>query len=390
MPKLNARKVDSLTAPGMYGDGEGLYLRIGRHGGKSWVLRTVVYGRRRDLGIGSASLVSLSDARENARQLRKVARAGGDPDTLRKRETLTFEEATKRVHKNLLPTWRSERHGQIWLAALKRYAYPHFGARPIDTITTADILNVLEPIWSTKHDTAARVKQRIAAIFDWAKGAGHYPNENPVHGVKKALPAVKSSVQHMSALSWQELPSFMRELAQRDGTSARALEFLILTVARSGEARGARWSEIDGKVWTVPGSRMKSGTQHRVPLSSAAIKVLKRAQGLNDSLVFPSPTLAKNKVHRPLSDTVFKSLMDRMNRENLTTHGFRSTFRDWCSESAHADREVAEAALSHVLGNKVERAYARSDLFERRQTLMDAWARFATGEGGDVIQMVRA
>ena len=382
MPKLSTRKVQTAKKHGMLGDGDGLYLRVGPKGGKSWVLRTVVHGRRRDLGIGSASLVSLAEARETARQLRKVARAGADPDTVRRRETLTFEEAARRVHNNLLPTWRSERHGQIWLAALERYVFPHFGKRPISTIGTVDLLNALTPIWVSKNDTARRVKQRLATIFDWAKGAGHYPHENPVNGLKKALPRVRVQAKHMAALPWQELPTFMAELAAREGNSARALEFIIMTATRSGEARGARWDEVDGDVWTVPAERMKSAKAHRVPLSQEALAVLAKVRDLHPTLIFPSPSRGPSGKSPILSDTVFKSLMDRMKRDGLTTHGFRSTFRDWCSECAHADREVAEAALSHTFGGKVERAYARSDLFERRRALMNAWARFATGQVG--------
>ena len=277
MPKLTTRKVQTAKKRGMLGDGDGLYLRVGPKGGKSWVLRTVVHGRRRDLGIGSASLVSLAEARETARQLRKVARAGDDPDTIRRRETLTFEEAARRVHDNLLPTWRSERHGQIWLAAVERYVFPHFGKRPISTIGTADLLNVLTPIWVSKNDTARRVKQRLAMIFDWAKGAGHYPHENPVNGLKKALPPVRVQAKHMAALPWQELPTFMAELAAREGTSARALEFIILTAARSGEARGARWDEVEGDIWTVPAARMKTHKAHRVPLSPEALSCSPRS-----------------------------------------------------------------------------------------------------------------
>jgi integrase len=389
MPGLSTRKVATLTKPGMHSDGAGLYLRIGPTGGKSWVLRTMVYGRRRDFGIGSASLVPLVEAREVSHQLRKIARAGGDPDTIRRRESLTFEEAAKRVHLSLLPTWRSERHGQIWLAAVERYAYPHLGKRPIDTIGTADVLKVLEPIWTTKHDTANRVKQRVATIFDWAKGAGHYSHENPVNGLKRALPKVRSKAQHTASLPWQALPSFSAELSDREGTSARALEFLILTAARSGEVRGARWAEIEEDVWIVPADRMKTHATHRVPLSIEALAVLDRMRGLDADLVFPSPSRDRSGHSRQMSDTVFKALMDRMKRVGQTTHGFRSTFRDWCSESAHADREVAELALSHTVGNKVERAYARSDLFARRRSLMEAWARYSSGKTGQVVQMVR-
>lgn len=391
MPTLTAKKVSSLREPGFYGDGEGLYLKVGTGGAKSWILRTVVHGRRRDLGLGSASLTSLAEARTKAREFRKIAREGGDPDTIRKRESLTFEEAAKRVHGQLLPTWKNKKHAQTWLATVENYANPKFGKRPLHTIGTADVLSVLSPIWTEKHETAKRLNQRLSTIFDWARGAGHYPFENPVNGIKKALPSVKQRPEHMAAMEWRELPSFMRDLSSREGISARTLEFLILTATRSGEARGALWSEIDlsTKEWMVSAERMKRGLPHRVPLSDAAIAVLNRVRGLDDDFVFPSLQRGPHGETRPLSVMVFKSLLLRMEYEGFTVHGFRSTFRDWCSERAHADREVAEAALSHATGNEVERAYARSDLFERRRALMDAWARYATGSTGKVIELAR-
>jgi len=390
MPKLTARKVETLKEPGMHGDGEGLYLRVGPTLAKSWILRTVVHGRRRELGLGSASLFTLAEARETARKLRKVAREGGDPDTARKREALTFKDAALKVHEGLLPTWRSKGHGQRWLSSLEHYAFPHFGDRLIHTVNSADIMRALSPIWTDKHDTAKRVKQRIAAIFDWAKGAGHYPHENPVNGLKKALPTINIRPKHMPALPWQDLPDFMENLGLRDALSARTLEFTILTAARSKEARRARWSEIEGSVWTLPPERMKNGLQHRVPLSDEALEVLESVRGLDNELVFPSQKRAPNGSARPQSDVVFRALMNRMGVTSITTHGFRSTFRNWCGEYAKVDREISEKALSHSFGNKVERAYARSDLFERRRVLMDAWSRYAIGKTGSIVELVRA
>lgn len=191
MPGLSARKVETLSLPGMHGDGGGLYLRVSPSGAKSWILRTVVHGRRRDLGLGSASLVPLAEARDKARLYRKIARDGGDPDTVRKREELTFAEAARRVHANLLPTWRNAKHAQTWLATVEAHANPVIGGRPIETIGTADLLKVLSPIWTEKNETAKRLRQRLSTIFDWAKGAGYYPHENPTNGLKKALPIVK-------------------------------------------------------------------------------------------------------------------------------------------------------------------------------------------------------
>ncbi len=393
MPKLTARKVETAKSPGMYGDGEGLYLRIGPSGAKSWILRMVVplTNKRRDLGLGPVSLVSLAEAREKSRELRKYIREGGDPDALRKKETLTFAEAARRVHAQLLPTWKNKKHAETWLSSVEAYANPHFGDRLISTVGTADVLKALTPIWTEKNETASRLKQRISAVFDWAKGAGHYPHENPVNGLKKALPKVKASDSHMAALPWSDVPGFMIDLAGREGVSARTLEFIILTAVRSGEARGARWSEIDltARTWTIPGERMKRGVPHRVPLSAEALAVLAKVKGLDPELVFPSPNRDKDGNGQAQSDMVFKALYKRMSREGFTTHGFRSSFRDWCSESAHAEREIAEAALAHATGNSTERAYARSDLFERRRKLMERWGQYLAGKSGNVVQLAR-
>ena len=240
------------------------------------------------------------------------------------------------------------------------------------------MLRVLSPIWTTKHDTARRVKQRLAVIFDWAKSAGHYSHENPVTGLKKGLPTVKRKPEHMAALPWRELPAFMAELAQREGVSARTLELAILTAARSGEVRGMRWAEVDGNVWTVPAERMKRGLTHRVPLSIEALGVIERMRGLGAELVFPAIQGRPDGSDKLQSENVFRALFARMGRPGMTAHGFRSTFRDWCSEAAHAPRELAEAALARATGDATERAYARSDLFERRRKLMERWASFAT------------
>lgn len=390
MPKLTVKKVSSLQDPGMYGDGDGLYLRVGPTKSKSWILRTVVQGHRRELGLGSASVVTLAEAREIARDLRIIARKGGDPDKARKHGGMTFEQAARKVHQGLIPTWSNEKHARKWIASLENDVFPIFGDKPIEALGSAEVLAALSPIWTKKNDTAKRIKQRIATVFDWAKGAGHYPHENPVNGVAKALPTIKQRPVHMASLPWRDLPGFMMDLSEREGISARCLEFIILTAARSGEARGARWGEIEDGVWTIPAERTKRRLPHRVPLCAEAQAILEAVKGFDRDLVFPSVQRGKDGRSKPMSDTVFKALMTRMKREGLTTHGFRSTFRDWCSESSKVDRAVAEAALHHTYGDQVERAYARSDLFERRRALMDAWGNYASGKSGDVVQMVRA
>ena len=390
MSKLTVRSVAAKSEPGMYGDGGGLYLRVGPTGSKSWILRTMVHKKRRELGLGSVELVSLAEARETAQAYRKVARAGGDPETLRRRENLTFSEAAKKVHAQLLPTWKNKKHADTWLASVENHTQT-FADNPLHTVTSADVMRALEPIWTKTPETARRLRQRLSTIFDWAKGKGLYPHENPVNGLTKALVNNHQSPKHMPAMNWCKVPSFMAELAERDGISSRCLEFIILTAARSGEARGARWSEIDFEhaTWTIPGERMKRGVEHRVPLCKGALAVLEQVRGLDAELVFPSVQRDKKGRSKEQSNMVFSALLKRMQKSGFTVHGFRSTFRDWASESARADREVAEAALSHATGNAVERAYARSDLFERRREMMDAWGRYVAGRQGSVVQMVR-
>ena len=387
---LNSLKVKSLKKAGMYGDGGGLYLRVTEPGAKGWILRVAVAGKRRDLGLGAYPLVTLSEAREEARKLRKLARGGIDPRPVRIKTTgpLTLEGAARQVYQKLLPTWSNARFADSWIKSLEKHVFPMksatasnqtLGARDISSIVTADILAVLDPIWTVTNDTAKKVKQRLSGIFDWAKTAGHYQGENPVTAIKKAsLPAVKGKQGHYDAMPWADVPAFTTALLQRGGTSASCLAFIIHTATRSGEARGARWAEVNREsgVWTIPASRMKARSEHRIPLTSAALAVLDGMRALDDGLIFPSVQRNKDGSSKIQSDMVFKALYRRMGVEGVTTHGFRSSFRDWCGESARADREVAEAALAHTLGNAVERAYARSDLFERRRELMDRWSSF--------------
>ena len=287
--------------PGRYADGGCLYLVIAPGGSKHWVARLTIHGRQTDLGLGGISYVTLAEAREEAARLRKIARNGRDPRIERNRDALTFSEAARRVHEGLLPTWKNKKHAETWLATVERYAVPAFGSRRIETVTTADCLGVLSPIWTAKHETAKRLKQRLSTIFDWAKGAGHYPHENPINGLKKALPAVKRRPEHMAAMDWRDIPGFMLELSYREGVSARTLEFIILTAVRSGEARGALWSEIDQGTWTIPAQRMKRGVVHRVPLSRQTASVLERVRGLDDQLVFPSRSRGSKGELRPQS-----------------------------------------------------------------------------------------
>lgn len=375
---LSDAKIAKRMKPGMHGDGRGLYLHVTAPGAKSWILRTAVHGKRRDFGLGAYPMVSLAEARQKAADMRAVARKGGDPGAERKKEVLTFEQAARKLYASLLPTWTNDHFAKTWIASLEADVFPKIGARKVETITSADVLSVLSPIWTVKNGTAKKIKQRIAATFDWAKGHGHFDGTNPVDGVERALPLVKAKPDHHDAMAYADLPGFAKALAEREGTSARCLEFIIHTATRSGEARGARWAEVDLKagVWTIPAERMKARQEHRFPLSPAALSVLAKVKGLDTDLIFPSAQRGEDGKAKVQSDMVFKALFTRMKVEGITTHGFRSTFRDWAAEVARAEREVAEACLAHQVGNAVERAYARSDLFDRRRELMDQWSAF--------------
>lgn len=415
MPKLNVKSVAAMTKPGLHADGGNLYLRVSLSGAKSWIVRVVVPTetgpKRRDLGIGSVAMLSLAEARSKAAEMVRMARVTGtDPDAPRRvakaaraeaaaravkeaeRARLTFAECARQRHALLLPGWKNRKHGETWLASLELHVFPVFGDTPIHQVTRAKVEEALTSIWTLTPETGKRVRQRIADIFDWAKGKGMFEGENPVAGVRNALPQVRAVKEHHAALPWRDLPGFMQRLDARDGISARCLQFLILTAVRSGEARGARWAEIDlsGRFWTIPAERMKRGIAHRVPLSPEALEVLERVRGMDGDLVFPSAQAAPDGSARAMSDMVFKSLYGRMKEAGFVTHGFRSSFRDWCSDSAHAAPELCEAALAHATGNAVTQAYARSDLFERRRALMDQWGRYCSGAAGQVVQLVRA
>lgn len=399
MGKLTVKGVEAKSKPGMYGDGEGLYLNVAAGGSRSWMFRGTIKGRvteagtpyRVEVGLGSIADVGLAAAREKASELRKMCRAGSNPLDEKRRQRLTFEQVARQLHRKEEPTWAAS-HAKRWIASLESFAFAKIGHRPVEDIRRPDVVSVLEPIWRSHHETARKVKIRLAQVIDYATDRGLYHEANPARGAIRSLENFERAPRHMPAMAWRSLPDFMLSLKAREGVSARALEFAILTCARSGEVRGARWSEIDfaEKVWSIPAERMKARRPHRVPLTDDALSVLETMRGLDADLVFPSAQRSSDGKAKVMSDMAFAALMKRMKVEGITTHGFRSTFRDWCSESARADFELAEAALAHSVGNTTVRAYARSDLFERRRALMDAWAQFATGATGQVVQMVRA
>lgn len=392
MAKLTVKKIEALKEPGMYGDGLGLYLRVGPTGAKSWILRTMFNGKRRDLGLGATNALSLAEAREKSAVMRKEAKQGRDPAAIRDQRKVTFQSAANELHTALAPTFRNTKHRAQWLSSLNNHAFGKIGNADISTLERKDVLEVLSPIWIEMHPTAKRLKQRMEAIFDHAIGKGYRETANPVDGaLMRALPKGKHRPKHHSALAWRDVPAFMSELNERAAMAATALRYIILTAARSGEVRMATWSEIDldNKTWTIPANRMKAEEEHRVPLSDEAVNILEEVKGLDPQLVFPSPRSVQNGGAQPLSVNAFRPLFTRMKRDGLTAHGFRSSFRDWCAEYAHADRQLAEAALAHKVGG-VEGAYFRSDLFERRRALMDRWGRFASSTSGNVVELGRA
>jgi integrase len=376
---LTAVRVKNLTTAGRYADGNGLYLIVDPSGAKRWVLRIVVHGRRRDIGLGSARLVPLTEAREEALMLRRIARQGGDPLIERRRsQTIlpTFEEAAARTHAEHHAAWKNKKHAAQWISTLQSFAFPAIGKRRVDSIGTADILNVLAPIWLSKPETARRVKQRIRTVLDWASTNGFRTGENPVSGVSKGLPKQGSQKKHFTALPYEGVPTFIKELRSRStGEITRlAFEFLILTAARTNEVLGARWAEFDieNSIWTIAGERMKAGVMHRIPLSFQAKIILDRSRILSaeSPFVFPGRT-----IDQPMSNMALLMVLRRLGYQ-CTVHGFRSSFRDWASEQTNYPREVCEMALAHTIRNKAEAAYRRGDLLEKRRALMSDWASF--------------
>ncbi|PCJ74053.1 MAG: integrase [Rhodobacteraceae bacterium] len=383
--KLTKRGVET-AKPGRHGDGSGLYLVVDPSGARRWVLRVTVKRKRRDLGLGGTSYVSLQEAREKAQEYRRIAKQGGDPLLDAKKEIPTFAEMAKQVHMERLPTWKNPKHGDQWINTLRDYTFPKIGRLPVSDIGQPEVLSCLSPIWTEKHETAKRVSQRIKSVLDVAKSKGYRTGENPVTEIKDArvLPKVNVVVKHHKAMDWQDAPDFYADLQTRSAMAAKALMFTCLTGSRTGEVLGMQWAEIDFKarLWTCPAERMKGKVEHRVPLSNAMLSILEPLQAMKSEYVFEG-----QKRHKPLSNMAMLMLLRRMGVEGVTVHGFRSTFRVWASEVAHAPREVAEMSLSHKIGNDVERAYARSDLLDRRRILMERWSGFVINTDTKIIAL---
>ena len=374
---LTAAFVRNARAPGKYHDGNGLILRIETSGAKRWIQRIVIRGKRTEIGLGSAKLVSLTEARDLAIDNRRIARNGGDPLQAKRQEQQvpSFENAARTVHKLHAPTWTNSKHAAQFLSTLETYAFPYFGQRRISDVNSADIMAALSPIWLDKPETARRVRQRIGTVLKWAI-AQRWRQDNPTDAITKALPKQDGLRTHRKALPYQQVAQCIASVWGSNGgmTTKLAFEFIVLTACRSGEARLATWDEIDCEKaeWCIPAHRMKTKRQHRVPLTNRAIEVLLEASRFRDSsdLVFPG-----GRKRKPLSDMTISKLVKSLGYD-ADVHGFRTSFRMWVQEQTHYPREIAEAALAHSLKDKSEAAYARSDFVEKRRSMMEAWANF--------------
>lgn len=387
--KLSAVRVRLLAKSGYYGDGAGLWLQVSKSGTKSWIFRYTVSGKQREMGLGPLHTVGLADARVRAKDCRLLLLDGKDPiderrsvqkaQTLALAKCITFDECAEKYIAVKRTDWKNAKHASQWENTLATYASPVIGSFSVVDIDTDLVVKVLSPIWITKTETASRLRGRIESILDWATVSKFRQGDNPARWnghleVLLADPNKVAPVVHHPSLAWQEISEFMLALQGRDGIAARAVEFAILTAARSGEVRGMVWAEVDldAGVWTIPKERMKAGKEHRVPLSTHA-KALLQAVPREGHIVF-----CGRKADTSLSDMSLTAVLKRMGRKDITVHGFRSTFRMWCAESVgnSFSREVCEHALAHKLPDKVEQAYQRGDLLAKRALLMQAWSDF--------------
>jgi integrase len=387
---LSAASVAKLTKPGRYAVGDGVYLQVSESNTKisrAWLLRFQLNGRARHMGLGPYELVTLAEARAKARDARRLLLDKVDPIEARRaqyRERLLetargkpFRECAEAYIASHEAGWRDPRSHRQWVRSLTSYVYPRFGDLPVAAIDTALVLAALEPIWRTKPETASRVRGRIESILDWARVRGYRTGENPARWrghLDHLLPARNRvrRVKHFAALPYAELPALMARLRDQRGAPAAGLEFLILTAARTNEVLGAGWGEIDGNVWTVPAERMKSGKPHRVPLSDRAVEIVASLPREAEFIFVGAGTSATSNPHQ------LKRALHRMGYDNITVHGFRSCFRDWAAETTTHPNHVVEMALAHVIGNGVESAYRRGDLFEKRRQLMQDWSEYCT------------
>lgn len=383
MNRLTVRQA-STVGEGYHADGAGLYLQVTGAGARSWIMRYTLRGRAREMGLGPLAVVSLAEARQRAQDARKLLHQGVDPIEARERDRARLahvfaDVATEYITANKA-SWRNAKHQAQWSSTIARYAEPSIGRLPVDQITATHALKILEPIWKEKTETATRVRQRCEAIIDYATVRKYRAGDNPFRwrgNLDKLLPhaARVAKRAHLAAMPYAEVPAFMQRLARTEGMAALALRFTILTCSRTGESLGARWPEIDMHValWTVPASRMKAGREHVVPLSAPALETLREVRPLGDGVIFPYRK-------RSMSENAMRDVLVRLGvADRATVHGFRSAFRDWCSEETDFQSDVAEMALAHAIKNKVEAAYRRGALLRKRRELADAWAAYCCG-----------
>jgi integrase len=401
--RLSNLKVERAKRPGMYADGGSLYLRVAEGGSKQWIFRYTVNGRNRDMGLGPVHTLTLAEARERATEARKLRLDGIDPIANKRARVAalraadakakTFADCVKGFIEDNESSWTSVKHRRQWETSLIKYAYPILGSLPVAAIDTPLVLRVLKPIWDAKRETASRLRGRIENVLGWATVHHYRSGDNPARWnglLEHALPAVVKG-DHHAALPYTQVASFMQALRKDTGIVARALEFITLTAVRLGEATGATWDEIDleAKTWTIPASRMKADQEHRVPLSDAAISVLKTVREIRQfDYVF-----AGFKPGRPIGGDALRELIKKLAGADVTVHGLRSTFRDWAAEQTNVQREVAEVALAHAIPDAVEAAYRRGDLFDKRRKLMGAWAAYCAKietDAGKVVALARA
>lgn len=383
--KLTKALVRSL-GPGRHGDGNGLHLVVDSTGNRRWIVRTTIKGQknragkplRTDFGLGSADLVTLTDARARALEYRRLARSGLHPNFHGPKAIPSFEELARQVHIERLTTWKNAKHGQQWINTLSVYAFPKIGRLPVDSIEQPEVLAVLSPIWTEKHETARRVAQRIKTVLDVGRSKGFRTGENPVTTIQEGriLPKVRRKPKHHKSMDWRQVPSFYADLKLRSSMSAKALMFTCLAGSRTSEVLGMRWEELDfsERIWTCPEERMKAGEEHRVPLTDEMLEILEPLKAFRSDYVFEG-----QKRNNPLSNMAMLMLLRRMGVESVTVHGFRTSLRVWCSEVAMVPEEVSERSIAHKVGSEVERAYARTDLLERRRLLMESWSVYVSG-----------
>ena len=385
--KITTKFVENVTEAGKYYDLHGLFLHVRPSGAKKWLQRDTFNGRRREIGLGSAKIVSVATARKKAYQNLVIVSEGKDPIEDNKQDKIIpkFEEAARTVYEANRPTWRNAKHAAQFITTLETYAFPVIGNMPVKDINSTHVLQILSPIWVTKSETARRIRQRLSTVFKWCVAKQWRVDDPADIAIAQALPSQKKKVTHRKSISYNEVADFLDTVSKSSAglNTKLGIEFLILTATRSGEVRNARWDEVDGSLWTIPAERMKAEVAHRIPLPSRCMEILASAKEISQGSGY---IFEGTKPNKPLSENTFNKLMKELGLD-VHAHGFRTSFRTWTQEKTNYPREIAEAALAHSLSDKAEAAYARSDLLEKRAEMMEAWAQFLSASGSDVIQI---